>query len=247
MERKDNKKEESNPMKQLTLQAAFGIKKRGRPKRASLPTDHLKKRAPKPHVASHVASNFKKRKTAPAIAKTTSKVIAKRTNWGTGKNLEILKVAVDEWKNKTGRYFDSNGEPVTLSRFCNLVSIPYPTFCKYVTENGKIQREIGKSVGHPPSICAEDQATIVDVIARYDRGNDGGNVSNCIDITMEIGGLKGYTQCTLARKRASGIFQRIRAKHCCHRSGTVQSRNTRKRLSALLISIMDSPPSASWS
>jgi hypothetical protein len=50
MECKDNKKEESNPMKQLTLQAAFGIKKRGWPKRASLPTDLIKKKAPKPHT-----------------------------------------------------------------------------------------------------------------------------------------------------------------------------------------------------
>jgi hypothetical protein len=72
-----------------------------------------------------------------------------------------------------GRHFDSNGEPVTLSQFCNLVLIPYPTFCKYVTESGKIQREIDKAVGHPPSICAKDQETIVDVIAHYDQGNDG--------------------------------------------------------------------------
>jgi hypothetical protein len=107
------------------------------------------------------------------IAKTTSKVKKIWTNWGTGKNLDMLKVAVDEWKNKTCRYFDSNGEPFSLSQFCNLVSIAYPTFCKYVMENGKIQREIGKSVGHPSIICAEDQ--IVDVIARYDRGNDGIN------------------------------------------------------------------------
>jgi hypothetical protein len=107
-------------MKQLTLQAALGIKKRGRPKRASLPTDRIMKRAPS---KSHVASKNKRRKIAPVIAKTTPKVTAKRTNWGTGKNLDILKVAVDKWKNKSGRYFDSNGEPVTLSQFCNLVLI----------------------------------------------------------------------------------------------------------------------------
>jgi hypothetical protein len=65
------------------------------------------------------------RKTVPAMSKTTSKaiamtpskVMARRTNWGIGKNLDILKVAVDEWKNKSGRYFDSNGEPITLSQF----------------------------------------------------------------------------------------------------------------------------------
>jgi hypothetical protein len=45
-------------MKQLTLQAAFGIKKRGRPKRASLPNDRIKKTATK----LHVAPNNKKRK-----------------------------------------------------------------------------------------------------------------------------------------------------------------------------------------
>jgi hypothetical protein len=216
MERENNKKE-SRSLKQLTLAAAFGIKKRGRPKRASLPTDLIKKKeAPKPHVASQ----NKKRKTAPVIATKQLKGTVKRTNWGTGGNLQILKEAVGEWKNKTGRYFDSNGEPVSLSRFCNSVSIPYPTFCKYVTENGKIQREIGKSVGHPSIICAEDQAAIADVIARYDRGNDGRNVSNCIDITMEIGGLKGHTKCPTARKRACAIFKRIRAKH-----GTVLKKN----------------------
>ncbi len=126
-------------MKQLTLQAAFGIKKRLWPKRASLPTDRIMKRAPS---KSHVASKNKRRKIAPVIAKTTPKVTAKRTNWGTGKNLDILKVAVDEWKNKTCRYFDSNGEPFSLSQFCNLVSIAYPTFCKYVMEmarsNGRL-------------------------------------------------------------------------------------------------------------
>jgi hypothetical protein len=39
MEQENNKKKETCSMKQLTLAAAFGIKKRGRPKRASLPTD----------------------------------------------------------------------------------------------------------------------------------------------------------------------------------------------------------------
>jgi len=137
-------------MKQLTLVAAFGIKKRGRPKRASLPTDLIKKKeAPKPHVASQ----NKKRKTGPVIATKPLKGMAKRTNWGTGGNLQILKEAVGEWKNKAGRHFDSNGEPVSLSQFCNLVSIPYPTFCKYVTENGKIQREIGASAGNPSIPC----------------------------------------------------------------------------------------------
>jgi hypothetical protein len=87
-----------------------------------------------------------------------------------------------------------------------LVLIPYPTFCQYGTENGKIQREIGKSAGQQPIVCAKNQAAIVDVIARYNRGNDGRNVSNCIDITMEIGGLAGYADCTSARKRACGIF-----------------------------------------
>jgi hypothetical protein len=158
--------------------------------------------------------------TAPAIFKTTSNVKKRRTNWGTGKNLDMLKVAVDEWKNKTGRYFDSDGEPVSLSQFCNLVSIQYPSFHKYVTENGKIQLEIGKSAGHPSIICAKDQATIVDVIAGYDRGNDGRNVSNCINITMEIGGLECYAKCTSARKRACGIFKHIRSKY-----GTILKKN----------------------
>jgi hypothetical protein len=95
MECKNNKKEESNLMKQLTLQAAFGIKKGGWPKRASLPTDLIQKKAPK----RHVASQHKERKTAPAIAKTTSKVKARWTSWGTGKNLDTLKA----WLLTSGR------------------------------------------------------------------------------------------------------------------------------------------------
>jgi hypothetical protein len=101
-----------------------------------------------------------------------------------------------------------------------LVLIPYPIYCKYVRENGKIQREIGKSAGQQPMICAKNQAAVVDVIARYDRGNDGRNISNCIDITMESGGLAGYADCTSARKRTCGIFQRIQAKH-----GTILKKN----------------------
>jgi hypothetical protein len=95
-------------LKQLTLAAAFGIKKRGRPKRASLPTDLIKKKeAPK---KPKVASQNKKRKTLPVIATKPLKGTVKRTNWGTGSNLQILKKAVGEWKNKTGRYFDSNSK-----------------------------------------------------------------------------------------------------------------------------------------
>jgi hypothetical protein len=58
------------------------------------------------------------------------------------------------------------------------------------------------------------------VIARHDRGNEGRNISNCIDITIEIGGLKGSAKCPSVRKRACSMFKRIRAKH-----GTVLKKN----------------------
>ena len=63
------------------------------------------------------------------------KVKEKRHNYSVGENNSELETAVSECTKKTGNFWDSNGEQLSLQVFCGVVGIRYNTFVEYVGEN----------------------------------------------------------------------------------------------------------------
>jgi hypothetical protein len=110
------------------------IRKRGRPKKSPLQNDVVISKKPRQPRAKVVAAMFnpKKRRAEKASAPIPpKKSTAPRSNWGKGEGLQKMTKAVQEWNEKSGRYFESNGEDRSLRVFANVVGIPYDSFKKY--------------------------------------------------------------------------------------------------------------------
>mmetsp|Transcript_18259 Transcript_18259/g.33098 ORF Transcript_18259/g.33098 Transcript_18259/m.33098 type:complete len:147 (+) Transcript_18259:279-719(+) len=131
------------PPKVQSSLVSFLKKKRGRPStRATLASDAVEYTKKNSKVAKKNNTVAKPKDTradsqdkALSSKKKKKKQKSTRTNWGSGKHLEAMKKAVEEWQTHTGRYLDGNGEARSLHVFCNIVGIPYDTFKKYVTSS----------------------------------------------------------------------------------------------------------------
>eukprot|EP00978_Attheya_sp_CCMP212_P031727 scaffold120920_cov35-Attheya_sp.AAC.1 len=178
------------------------VRKRGRPKKSPLQNDVVISKKSRPKVVAAIFNPKKRRaEKAPApIPKKKSTV--SRSNWGKGEGLQMMTKAVQEWNERSGRYFDSNGEDRSLKVFANVVGIPYDSFKKYVcSSSAKSKRELGKQGGKRSLLDANSQRFIADVIARHDRGNDGKSTSESIDIVMNMNPK-------ISRKQAADVFNR---------------------------------------
>jgi hypothetical protein len=183
---------------------SFPINKRGRPrkrKKGNLASDEV-------IIAKTPPSNTKPMKRPAGEVMTANWVnpkkkkttVATRTNWGKGEPLERITKAVNEWNDKTGQYWDSNGEARLLRAFSSVVNIPYDTFKKYVPSSGATsKRELGKSAGRPSLMNPDDQRFVADIVTRHDHGNDGKSTSKVIDVVMMMNP-------SLKQKQASNCF-----------------------------------------
>ena len=109
----------------------------------------------------------------------------KRVNWGKGEHLKRLTEAVEDWDAKRGPHLEHNPE-LPLSQYAEAVGIPYQTMNNYACKDVGKRRKLGSSVGAAPLFSADDQQFAVDVVRRHDRGNDGLNKRECIDILHDL-------------------------------------------------------------
>ena len=111
-----------------------------------------------------------------------------RVRWGIGKAYFVMEKAINEWNEKKGRALDDNNNPVLLNNFCKHVSIPYKSFSKYVKKSGTKtdNRVLGSIPGRSMILSTTDQLYIAEVLARKDRANDGLDISEAIDLVMEL-------------------------------------------------------------
>ena len=194
---------------QQSLQQSWGIKRSGRPPkktniveesiittRRTHPSKEKKRKGPPTAPA--------KRKDPPRTAPTvpmTKKQKATRGNYSKGELLNKLTAATSEWLNKTGRYFDPNGEAMPMNIFAKVVGIPMSTFKHYVNSDLSKRRQLGVAVGTKSLVEPRIQRAVVDSIARYDRGNNGRTQAEAIDMLNEL-------HPELSRKQASNCLKR---------------------------------------
>ena len=96
----------------------------------------------------------------------------KRTNWSHGEPLERMTKAVADWDAKTGPHLEQETK-MPLSRYAGLVGIEYQSLNKYACKDLGKRQKLG-SGGDKKSLFDGDEAQFaVDVIRRFDRGNDG--------------------------------------------------------------------------
>ena len=126
---------------------------------------------------------------------------APRTNWGVGEAKESMEIAVSDWFGKTGDALDDNDEQYGLAQYSNVVKIPYNTLKKYVTEDQQKRRSLGKSVGRGALLQHGDQHFLADVLVRKDRGNDGAEPKEAIDMVQQLAPHLDRTQARRHFKR----------------------------------------------
>ena len=119
-----------------------------------------------------------------------------RRNYSHGEDYEKLKRAIDCWENKRDEYFNEDGKPKSFETYCKQFDIPVKTFRHYVCGPVEKRRVLGSSVGRKPMISKEDQGFVCDVLARADRGNEGKNRKEAIDLIQDLAP-------ELSRKQAS--------------------------------------------
>ena len=128
-----------------------------------------------------------KLKVAPfAVSTEAAKQKQTRTNWAKGKAKVQLETAVNEWDEKCDRYFDSNGEALSMRQFSNVVGIPLNTLKKYLATDLNSRRTVGNAVGRPALLTPSDQHFLANCLARKDQGNAGAKPTEAIDFVMDL-------------------------------------------------------------
>ena len=152
----------------------------------------------------------------------------KRVNWGKGEHLKRLTEAVEDWDAKRGPHLEHNPE-LPLSQYAEAVGIPYQTMNNYACKDVGKRRKLGSSVGAAPLFSADDQQFAVDVVRRHDRGNDGLNKRECIDILHDL--------MPAAKRAAVGqTFDRvIRPNHKEELTGIVKANTTTVKRTAITV------------
>lgn len=109
----------------------------------------------------------------------------KRTNWGRGEPLERLTKAVEDWDAKSGLYLTEK-PAMLMPEYAKCVGIPYETLSSYCCKDVGKRKELGKSVGKQTLFNTEEEQFAVDVVRRHDRGNDGLNKRECVDVLHDL-------------------------------------------------------------
>ena len=207
---------------QVGRPAGVPAKKRGRPPAAPViaAADDSAVVEPTPVVAEEPAPKAPKPK---AKANKSS-----RTNWGEGEAFEKLKRAVADWDAKEGTFLDE--EDMTMRRFSQLVDIPYSTFSAYVCKDVGKRKVLGSSVGRASTLDSDTAQFMADVLRRKDRGNDGMNRRECIDMIEDL-------KPQLTRPQAAWAFDNAkRGKHKDELTGIIKANSSTDKRSAITVS-----------
>ena len=174
--------------------------KRGRP---SLP---FKKRGRKPEVQPRAVSpemSFAQVVVGVAAAPAAAPAPVakrKRTNWSKGEPFERLTTAVNNWLNKTGALLTEDPDMSKLI-YARRVMIPYDTLYAYLHPNVALRRPLGSKAGKPSLVHVDAQQFCVDVLVRRDRGNDGLNNREAVDLVHDLAP-------ELTRNQARDVFRK---------------------------------------
>jgi hypothetical protein len=152
----------------------------------------------------------------------------KRINWGHGEPLEHLTKAVQHWDAKSGPHLAT--EPaMPLTRYAEMVEIHYQTLSDYCCKDLTKRKQLGKSVGSQPIFTADEQQFAVDVVRHHDRGNDGLNKRQCVDVLHEL-------KPTIKRASVAQTFDRtVRKNHTAVLTGIVKANPTTVKRTAIIV------------
>ena len=124
-----------------------------------------------------------------------------RRNYSKGADLLLMEKAVSDWTKKEGGYLTTNNVPRSMRSFATHVGIPYKTLRNYLTGKEKNKRAVGASCGRKANFSSQDTQFVSNVLARADRGNEGKNRKEAIDLVQEL-------KPALDRKQASRALTR---------------------------------------
>lgn len=135
-------------------------------------------RDPSEHGSTH-------RYQVPKAGAVAERIKLKRLNWALPENIERLKAAVHDWHNKTGEWLSLTPD-MSFHMYCCCVGIPKGTLHDYVHPDRSRRKALGVSVGRPQLIDDDTQAFAVDVLRRRDRGNEGMNNREAVELVHDL-------------------------------------------------------------
>ena len=206
--------------------AGLPPKKRGRP--AASATSSTDSPQPAPAVPERATEESSEKKLGKRAAATMIGAKLKRINWGHGEPLEHLTKAVQHWDAKSGLHLAT--EPaMPLTRYAEMVEIHYQTLSDYCCKDLTKRKQLGKSVGSQPIFTADEQQFAVDVVRHHDRGNDGLNKRQCVDVLHEL-------KPTIKRASVAQTFDRtVRKNHTAVLTGIVKANPTTVKRTAIIV------------
>ena len=152
----------------------------------------------------------------------------KRANWGKGEGLDRMMVAISDWDAKSGAFLEAEKE-MPLGRYAELVGIPYPTLVQYACKDIGKRKVLGLSVGNKAHFNGEKTQFAADVIRIRDRGNDGMNKRECVDMLHDL-------RPDLNRKAVMQAFDRtVRPQHTKVMTGIVHANPTTVKRTAITV------------
>jgi hypothetical protein len=123
-------------------------------------------------------------------------------NWGKGEGLARLTKAVNDWVNGSDECFrGGSGKRMPFTDYAATIDIPFNTLRKFISQDGKRLKELGKSQGRPTLLDEDCSQFVADVVVRCDRGNDGKTPSELIDVIEDL-------KPDLSRKQISDSWNR---------------------------------------
>ena len=118
---------------------------------------------------------------------------------------------------------------MSMYEFSKRVRIPSSTLHSYAHANASQRQRLGSSAGKPAIVNDETAQFAVDVLRRRDRGNDGMNHREAIDMVHDLMPM-------LSRKQVSQTFLRtIRPGHSSELSNIVKAQASTTKRSSITI------------
>ena len=151
-----------------------------------------------------------------------------RINWGRGEPLKRLTKAVEDWDAKSGPYLCEK-PAMLMAEYAKCVDIPYATLRAYCCKDVGMRKELGKSVGLQRLFTLDEEQFAVDVVRRHDRGNDGLNKRECVDVLQSLKPDATRVACRKAFDRT------IRPHHKEHLTGIVKANPTTVKRTAITV------------
>jgi hypothetical protein len=162
----------------------------------------------------------------PSVLHVSVLHVRAKVNYSEGEPLQRLTKAISDWDGKTGTFLEE--KDMLLSRFAQLVQIPYATLVPYVCKDKSKRKAVGCCVGPTSLLDGESQQFVVDVMRRKDRANDGMNRREGIDMVQDL-------KPELTRNQAVESFRRVRAKNKDTLTGLVKANRSTDKRSAITV------------